>query len=194
MCPIELVCTLLLPKLHARVDKLTRGLHSGLHNKKKSQTEEGRQEMQAQSGSSDRLRDLANATARVLIASYFIAVALGVIIDPNGILKLEAFSNMPNYVRWPSASFEMLTAISILVGFQTRMSVALLALYVFWSSFIFNYIPSNDLAIGSFWRDLAMIGGLLLLFAHGTGRYSLDDYLLRRKAKSKRRCQKVIRL
>ncbi len=127
----------------------------------------------------ERLRDLANAAARVLIASFFIAVALGVVVDPNAIIKSDALSGMPNYLRWPSATFEMIAALSILLGFQTRMSVALLALYVFWSSFIFNYIPSNDLAIGSFWRDLAMIGGLLLLFAHGTGRFSIDYYLVR---------------
>lgn len=135
--------------------------------------------MSAQTISQDRLRDLATAIARVLIASFFIAVASGAVLDPSAIIKTNALAGMPDYLRWPSAGFEILAAVSIMVGFQTRMSVALLALYVFWSSFIFNYIPSNELAIGSFWRDLAMIGGLLMLFAHGTGRYSLDDYLAR---------------
>lgn len=131
--------------------------------------------------SKEGLGDLATAMARILIASYFISVSLGFVLDPNGFIKHEALTTMPNYLRWPNSAFELVAAISILVGFQTRMAVALLALYVFWSSFIFNYVPGNSAAIGAFWRDLAMIGGLLMLFAHGTGRFSLDYYLNRQQ-------------
>ncbi len=56
-----------------------------------------------------------------------------------------------------------------MIGFQTLTAAALLALYLFWSSFILNYSHGDPYAIGAFWRDLAMIGGLLMLFSHGPG-------------------------
>ncbi|MDA0222157.1 MAG: DoxX family protein [Rhodobacterales bacterium] len=84
-------------------------------------------------------------------------------------------------MRWPSIAFECLAAISILIGFQARQTSVMLALYIFWSSFILNYTPGDPVAISAFWRDLASIGGLVLLYSNGRGRYALDSYLQKRE-------------
>ncbi len=124
-----------------------------------------------------KMHEVAHAAARVIIASYFAAKALGLIIDPAGMQQFLIATDVPEYLRWPNAAFEFMAALAIMFGFQTRMASALLALYVFWSSFILNYVPGDPVALGMFWRDLALIGGLLLLFSHGRGRYALDNFL-----------------
>jgi putative oxidoreductase len=136
--------------------------------------------MQGISRKQQKTQELAHATARVIIASYFMAKSLGLIIDPTGMGQFLAISNVPDYLRWPNAGFEFVAAFAIMLGFQTRMAAALLALYLFWSSFILNYTPGDPYLIGAFWRDLAMIGGLLLLFSHGRGAYALDNWLQKR--------------
>lgn len=128
-----------------------------------------------------RTQEFAHAVARVIIASYFMAKAIGLIIDPTGMGQFLAISDVPDYLRWPNAGFEFIAALAIMVGFQTRMAAVLLALYLFWSSFILNYNPGDAYLIGAFWRDLAMIGGLLMLFSHGRGRYALDNWLQKRE-------------
>ncbi|MBZ0130051.1 MAG: DoxX family protein [Rhodobacteraceae bacterium] len=125
-----------------------------------------------------RINAIAHAIARVLIASYFMSRAAGLIIDPASMNQFLAVSDVPDYLRWPNAGFEFLAAFAIMIGFQTRTAAALLALYVFWSSFILNYAPGDAYAIGAFWRDLAMIGGLLLLFSHGRGCLAVDNLFL----------------
>lgn len=125
----------------------------------------------------ERMQQIAHATARVLISSYFVASAAGLIVDPNSMGQFLTLSEVPEYLLWPNAGFQFMAALAILVGFQTRMASALLALYLFWSSFILNYTPGDPVAIGAFWRDLAMIGGLLMLCSHGRGRYELDNLL-----------------
>jgi|GEM_PF-1653704 len=132
------------------------------------------------------MQEIAHATARVLIASYFVASAAGLIVDPNSMGQFLSLSAVPDYLRWPNAGFQLVAALAIMFGFQTRLASALLALYIFWSSFILNYVPTDPVALGAFWRDLAMIGGLLLLFSHGRGRYAVDNYLLRQQEKRKR--------
>ncbi len=129
------------------------------------------------------MQEFAHATARVLIASYFIAAGGGVIVDPNSMGRFLSLSAVPGYLIWPNAAFQIVAALAILVGFQTRLASALLALYLFWSSFILNYVPGDPLALGAFWRDLAMIGGLLMLFSHGRGCYALDNFLLKQTEK-----------
>ncbi len=127
------------------------------------------------------MQELAHAAARVLIASYFIAKSIGLIIDLTSMDQFLAVAEVPEYLRWPNAGFELVAALAIMVGFQTRMAAALLALYLFWSSFILNYSPGDPVAIGAFWRDLAMIGGLLMLCSHGRGRFALDNLFDRKE-------------
>ena len=130
-----------------------------------------------------KMRRFAHTTARVLIASYFVARGSGLVVDPNSMQQFLSLSGVPDYLLWPNAAFEIMAAVAIMVGFQTRTAAALLALFVFWSSFILNYSPGDPYAIGAFWQDLAMIGGLLLLFSHGRGSYALDNYLQARAQK-----------
>ncbi|MFQ5439481.1 MAG: DoxX family protein [Paracoccaceae bacterium] len=127
-----------------------------------------------------RMHEVAHAAARVLISSFFLARGFGLIIDPTGMGQFLADNNVPDYLTWPNAGFAILASAAILVGFQTRTAAALLALYVFWSSFILNYRPDNPIALGFFWRDLAMIGGLTMLFSYGRGCFALDNLLEKR--------------
>ena len=128
--------------------------------------------------SQQQMQGLAHVAARVLIASFFIARALGLIVDPSSMQQFLVDSLIPEQLRWPNAAFEILAALAIMFGYQTRTAAALLALYVFWTSFILNYLPGDPYALGAFWRDLSMIGGLLLIYSHGRGRYALDNYFL----------------
>lgn len=122
----------------------------------------------------------AHTIARVIIASYFLAKSIGLIFDPNSFDIVFASTPIPEYFRWPEMTFQFAAALFILVGFQTRLAAALLAMHVFWSSFIFNYVPGDPVAISAFWKDLALIGGLIMLFSHGRGALALDSWLARR--------------
>jgi putative oxidoreductase len=130
------------------------------------------------------MQELGHVGARVLIASYFVARAGGLIVDPASMGQFLAVSDVPDYLLWPNAGFELIAALAIMLGFQTRMAAALLALYLFWSSFILNYVPGDPISIGAFWRDLAMIGGLLMLCSHGRGRFALDNVFERKEIKA----------
>jgi putative oxidoreductase len=138
------------------------------------------------------MQDLGHASARVLIASYFVARSIGLIVDPASMGQFLAVSNVPDYLLWPNAGFELIAALAIMLGFQTRMAAALLALYLFWSSFILNYVPGDPIAIGAFWRDLAMIGGLLMLCSHGRGRYALDNLFDRRPVATPKKAKTAV--
>ncbi|MEJ6501203.1 MAG: DoxX family protein [Rhodobacterales bacterium] len=120
---------------------------------------------------------LIHTAARIVIGSFFIGKAVGLVADPNGMGQYLILGVTPPYLLWSNIAFECVAAISIMIGLQTRLSAGLLALYLFWSSYILNYTPGNIDAISAFWRDLALNGGLLLLISHGRGGYSVDNVL-----------------
>lgn len=110
-------------------------------------------------------RGLGHAMARVLIASYFIASAFGLVVETHGDAVITVV--LPNTAGATLASvIEFTLGYMILTGTQVRTAALLLSLYVLWSSFIANYVNSVTPSLDDFWRDLALIGGLLMTYSH----------------------------
>lgn len=97
---------------------------------------------------------------RVVIASYFLAVALG-IIPGTGALPLTAAFLAAPYADAASTAIVFATAYLVLIGVWLRPSALLLATILFWSSYIENIGAGN---VEEFWRDLALIGALILTY------------------------------
>jgi len=143
------------------------------------------QTMQGTTANQPQVSGLIHTAARIVIGSFFIGKAVGIVADPNGMGQYLVLGETPGYLVWSNIAFEFVAAFSIIIGLQTRLAAGLLALYLFWSSYILNYSPGNVDAIGAFWSDLAMIGGLLLLISHGRAGYSVDNVLNERDRAAK---------
>lgn len=128
------------------------------------------------------LSDASNLVARSLIAFFYLAAGFGLIQAP-GTLSMQEGVELPVVLSFADMAFQVLAASCILIGFQTRLAAALLALYVFWSSFIFNFHPGQPYAMGLFWKDLVVVGGLLIVLSNGEGRFGLDAWVARRSAR-----------
>jgi len=69
---------------------------------------------------------------------------------------------------------EVLGAAAIIVGWQTRIVAFLLAGFSLLSALIFHNDFANQIQMVMFLKNVSIAGGLLLLVAHGAGRFSLD--------------------
>lgn len=97
---------------------------------------------------------------RVVIASYFLAVSLGLIPGTVAWPLTAPFLPEP-YADLAGKAVIFTAAYLVLVGAWLRVSALLLATVLFWSSYIQN-AGSGDLE--AFWRDLALIGALILTY------------------------------
>lgn len=97
---------------------------------------------------------------RVVIASYFLAVALGLIPGTGALPLTEPFLAEP-YADAASTGIVFASAYLVLIGVWLRLSALLLATVLFWSSYIENIGAGN---VEGFWRDLALIGALILTY------------------------------
>jgi putative oxidoreductase len=119
--------------------------------------------------------------ARVLLMVLFVYF---------GWQKLTGFSGTVAYMtstRAPSPTLsafiavvmEFVVGVAIVVGFYTRPLALLLALYTLGTALIghhyWNMTGMEQYAnMINFYKNISIIGGLLLLFATGPGKYSLD--------------------
>lgn len=111
---------------------------------------------------------------RVVIAGYFVAGALGAVpgFDPAGLTGLFLPEPLAGYA---GAGTVLTLSLLVLAGLALRPAALLLALTLFFSSFMNVVAQGATPPIGDFWRDLALICALLLTYndATATGGRSL---------------------
>ena len=80
---------------------------------------------------------------------------------------------------WPAALFELIAAAMLAVGWKTRWAALALAVYSAISALIFHAywsVPADQVLDQQthFMKNVAIVGGLLFIFAHGPARFSIE--------------------
>jgi putative oxidoreductase len=119
------------------------------------------------------MADLATLVGRILIAALFLAGAVQKGADPATVEGLLAAHAWPAWLIWPALAFNLVAAISLLLGVQVRPVAVALALYCAVTS-IFHFIPADGWQMSIFVKNWAIAGGCLILAAHGAGRFALQ--------------------
>ena len=112
---------------------------------------------------------------RALLALLFI---------PAGFSKIAGFAGASGYaaakgVPLPEVAIAAAIAVELglglllLVGFQTRWAALGIAFFTFVISFIFHPLSDPSQA-QAFFKNMAVVGGLLTITAWGAGRWSVD--------------------
>jgi len=125
-------------------------------------------------------------------------LALGAIFVKSGLQKLMglgAFAaslagrGVPSSSTWAviGATVEFVGGILIVAGFRTREASLLMVLFVIVATGISHRFweyadAARRLQESQFFKNLAIIGGFLLLYVAGAGRYSLDAMMMRRRS------------
>lgn len=107
----------------------------------------------------------ASHVTRILILSYFVALAMGLIEGAEMSRLTAPFLSDANGTYLMSGIVVALAAL-ILFGVFRRPAALILSMTLFWASYMTMY-ANGDLT--GFWRDLALIGGLLMSAGVGQG-------------------------
>lgn len=106
----------------------------------------------------------AHTALRVMIASYFLAVALTII--PGTDLSLLFAPVLPApYSGATAAGLVFIFSFMIMIGMATRVAALIIALMTFYASYLTMIALGVENELGSFWRDIALIAALLLTYS-----------------------------
>lgn len=119
-------------------------------------------------GTADRVTfsQSAQAVLRILIASYFIAVALH-LIPGTDLSLLFAAVLPPPYAGALAAGLVFILAFMVMMAHYTRAAALILGLMTFYASYLTMVEMGVAQELGAFWRDLALIAALLLTYSDG---------------------------
>jgi putative oxidoreductase len=131
--------------------------------------------------------DITTLAGRILIAVIFLI---------SGFFKVGAYAQMVGYataVHLPApgvaiaaaAAVELACGLAILAGFKTRFAAWMLFLYLLPVSYFFHNFwavqgQEQQMQMVNFLKNMAIMGGLLVLSVNGAGAYSVDGKLAKK--------------
>ncbi len=123
----------------------------------------------------------ASVAGRALLALIFVLSGFGKIFDWSGTAAYMAAKGMPLIPLFLAGAIavEVLGGLSVLLGFQARWGALALFLFLVPTTLIFhNFWALADMErriqMIMFLKNLAIMGGLLLVVSRGAGPLSLD--------------------
>ena len=122
----------------------------------------------------DNVRKISELAGRVFLASLFLLSGLGKIGAYAGTAAYMSSLGVPGALLPVVIATEVLGAIAIIAGWQTRIAAFLLAGFTLLSALIFHTNFANQVEMIMFLKNVSIAGGFLLLVANGAGPWSLD--------------------
>ena len=123
------------------------------------------------------MRNIIDLLARILISALFLINGIFKITNYDGTLDWMEGYGMPGVLLIPTIILEILGPILIIIGYQTKITAALLSLFCLATAVIFHNDFSNQMQLTSFLKNIAIAGGFLFLVINGSKKFSLDNKL-----------------
>lgn len=113
---------------------------------------------------------------RILIGGFFVWNGVQSILHLSSTIEIFVLGGVPGAVWFAvlAASIQVLGGIGVVVGFRPRLCAALLAVYVMLAS-VFFFDANTASGTHLFLQRMAIVGGLLYIVAHGSGKWSTDQ-------------------
>jgi putative oxidoreductase len=112
--------------------------------------------------------------ARILLAAIFFMAGvskIGAYAATQGYMESQG---IPGMLLPAVIGLEIIGPVLLVIGWQTRPVALALAGFTVVTAFVFHLNLEDQMQAIMFMKNLAIAGGLLLLFSHGAGGLSMD--------------------
>jgi len=119
---------------------------------------------------------------RILLGIIFVRSGFPKLFDISGVAASFPPRGIPAFMAYISVPAEFFGGLALIFGFATRYFVIVMIIFMLVATFsshrYWDAPPAQQVAQASnFFKNLAMIGGLLFLFVAGPGALSIDGWL-----------------
>ena len=113
---------------------------------------------------------------RLLLSALFLIEGFGKIsMQENVIMYMEEYG-VPEILFVPATVLEILFPLLLIVGYKTKWTASVMALFTFTVAIIFHTDFSEGMQMIFFLKDLAIAGGFMIILVYGPGKISLDHF------------------
>ena len=121
------------------------------------------------------------ALGRIFLASLFLIEGVKkFFLQEETIIYMEEYG-VPEILFFPSLVLEILFPILLIVGYKTKISASIMALFTLTVAIIFHSDFQNHLELIAFLKNVAIAGGFLVIIANDPKICSIDYFLKSKK-------------
>ena len=122
------------------------------------------------------------AFGRILLSSLFLIEGVKKFFFQEETMMYMEEYGVPEILFFPSLILEILFPILLIIGYKTRISALIMALFTLTVAIIFHADFQNQMELIMFLKDIAIAGGFLIIAANEPKICSID-YMLKSKTK-----------
>ena len=121
------------------------------------------------------------ALGRIFLSSLFLIEGVKkFFLQEETIIYMEEYG-VPEILFFPSLVLEILFPILLIVGYKTKISASIMALFTLTVAIIFHTNFQNEMELIFFLKDVAIAGGFLVIVANDPKICSIDYFLKSKK-------------
>jgi len=121
------------------------------------------------------------ALGRIFLSSLFLIEGVKkFFLQEETIIYMEEYG-VPEILFFPSLVLEILFPILLIVGYKTKISASIMALFTLTVAIIFHSDFQNHLELIAFFKNVAIAGGFLVIVANDPKICSIDYFLKSKK-------------
>ena len=118
---------------------------------------------------------------RILLSSLFLIEGVRKFFLQEETIKYMEDYGVPEILFFPSIILEILFPILLIIGYKTRFSASIMALFTLTVALIFHTNFDNLIELIIFLKDIAIAGGFLIIAANEPKICSIDYFLKYKK-------------
>ena len=121
------------------------------------------------------------ALGRIFLSSLFLIEGVKkFFLQEETIIYMEEYG-VPEILFFPSLVLEILFPILLIVGYKTKISASIMALFTLTVAIIFHSDFQNHMELIAFLKNVAIAGGFLVIVANDPKICSIDYFLKSKK-------------
>lgn len=135
----------------------------------------------------DNLADFVLLCARILIGWLFVKGGFPKLLAVDAFGASLAARGVPSFMAYPAVAAEFFGGVALLLGLATRYVAIIMLIFTIAATGIshryweFTEAATRRAQESNFYKNLAIMGGILALFVTGAGRFSIDGWLSRKR-------------
>jgi len=114
---------------------------------------------------------------RIFLSAIFLISGVSKIFNYEGMIQYMENFGVPEYLAIPAIILEILFPLLIVIGYQTKIAALVMATFTIVVAIIFHTHFADQMQFVSFFKNIAIAGGFLIVYVHGPGKFSIDHKL-----------------
>ena len=111
---------------------------------------------------------------RIFLSTLFLIEGTNKIFNYEETIQYMENFGVQGYLAIPAIILEILFPLLLIIGYQTKIAALVMMIFTIVVAIIFHTNFDDQMQFITFFKDIAIAGGFIIIFVNGAGKFSVD--------------------